>query len=185
MFDAATCRELAATIDEVRERFAGRPARFAHGDFCPVNALVEVADERPPATDHRPPTADHRRPMNDQRLTPNDESIDPQPPTPNPHPLRVVGLLDVDYARVADPLFDAAGGGWVVRYHHPERWIVAWPVLLRTAGITLDQDTLGRVRVLQRLRCLEAVDDARRAGVDAAGMWARRLNETLAWTYEL
>jgi hypothetical protein len=73
----------------------------------------------------------------------------------------------------------------VVRYHHPERWIVAWPALLRAAGISLDPATLARVRVLQRLRCLEAVDDARRAGADAAVMWARRLTETLGWAYAL
>jgi aminoglycoside phosphotransferase (APT) family kinase protein len=171
MFDQATFHELAATIDEVGERFAGRPACFAHGDFCPVNALVEVDDQQPTTNDRRPTTAD--------------EAIDPQPPTSNAQLLRVVGLLDVDYARVADPLFDAAWWGWVVRYHHQERWIAAWPMLLRAAGITLDQGTLGRVRVLQRLRCLEAADDARRAGVDAAAMWARRLIETLGWTYQL
>ncbi|HET9223476.1 MAG TPA: phosphotransferase, partial [Roseiflexaceae bacterium] len=78
MFDAATFRELTATIDEVRERFAGRPARFAHGDFCPVNALVEVADERPTTNDQRPTT-------NDEAIAPrfppiNDETIDRQPP---------------------------------------------------------------------------------------------------------
>jgi hypothetical protein len=170
MFDKATFRELAATIDEVRERFAGRKAGFAHGDFCPVNALVETTDHRPTTTGQRPPTNDsENREPSDHGLRATD------------YGLRVVGLLDVDYARVADPLLDAAWWGWIVRYHHPERWIVAWPALLRAAGISVDQAMLGRVRVLQRLRCLEAIDDAKRAGADAAVMWARRLSETLGW----
>jgi aminoglycoside phosphotransferase (APT) family kinase protein len=165
LFDQATRGELTATIDELGERFAGRAACFAHGDFCPVNALVETTDYRPPTTDEEPRT-ENREPRTNNTEHP---------------PLRVVGLVDLDYARVADPLFDAAWWGWVVRYHHPERWIVAWPELLRAAGFTVDQATLGRVRVLQRLRCLEATDDARSAGDDAAGMWARRLHETLGW----
>ena len=153
MFDQATFQELAATIDEVRERFAGRQACFAHGDFCPVNALVETIDHRPPTTDHRP-TAEYEN--REPKTKNHPESIRPRTGTPiqhppSPHlqhtPLRVVGLLDVDYARVADPLYDPAWWGWVVRYHHPERWIVAWPVLLRAAGITVDRDTLARVRV--------------------------------------
>jgi aminoglycoside phosphotransferase (APT) family kinase protein len=189
MLDEATFRELAATIDEVRERFAGRQAYFAHGDFCPVNALVESTDDPRPTTEY-----ENREPKTEN----HPEGTRPRTGTPIPQlrtdhttriaqhtPLRVVGLLDVDYARVADPLYDAAWWGWVVRYHHPERWIVAWPVLLRAAGITVDQDTLARVRVLQRLRCLEAVDDAKRAGADAAVMWARRLIETLGWAYGL
>ena len=178
LFDEATRRELATTIDQVRGHFTGRRACFAHGDFCPVNALVETTDHRPPTTDHRPPTTD-KEPITTQRV-PDRESSDHGPRTTG-YGLQVVGLLDVDYARVADPLFDAAWWGWVVRYHHPERWIVAWPELLRAAGISVDRAMLGRVRVLQRLRCLEAVDEARRAGVDAAIMWARRLHETLDW----
>src|SRR5262245_60225405 len=190
LFDEATRRELATTIDEVHGRFTGRRASFAHGDFCPVNALVETTDERPPTADNQPPTTEREREHKETRRQGDNEQPtinDTQYAIRNTQSTRlyVVGLLDVDYARVADPLFDAAWWGWVVRYHHPEYWVVAWPELLRAAGITLDQDTLGRVRVLQRLRCLEAVDDARRAGVDAAAMWARRLNETLAWAYEL
>jgi aminoglycoside phosphotransferase (APT) family kinase protein len=196
MFDEATRRELAKTIDEVRGYFTGRWACFAHGDFCPVNALVETTDVRRTTTGHQPPlphgsgqatTGSEEQEPSYYRLRATDRSRDTQPSRGYParntqhRSLRVVGLLDVDYARVADPLFDAAWWGWVVRYHHPERWIVAWPELLRAAAIAVDQAMLGRVRVLQRLRCLEAVDDARRASADAAIMWARRLHETLAW----
>jgi aminoglycoside phosphotransferase (APT) family kinase protein len=199
MFDETTFRELTATIGEVRECFAGRAACFAHGDFCPVNALVEAADDRQPTTDDRPmindqqSTTKHFRTENQEPRTPNLESRTPnaelrttdyEPIIQHP-PLRVVGLLDVDYARVADPLFDAAWWGWVVRYHHPERWVVAWPELLRAAGIRADQTMLRRVGVLQRLRCLEAVDEGRRARSNAAEMWARRLTETLGWADRL
>ena len=175
MFDAATRRELATTIDEVRGRFTARRACFGHGDFCPVNVLVEPTDHRPPTTD-----ADERE-LSDYRLQATGYGPITQCAVRDMQGLCVVGLLDVDYARVADPLFDAAWWGWVVRYHHPDRWIMAWPELLRAAGIPVDQAMLGRVRVLQRLRCLEAVDDARQAGADAAIMWARRLHETLDW----
>jgi aminoglycoside phosphotransferase (APT) family kinase protein len=185
MFDEATRRELARTIDEVRGRFAGRPACFAHGDFCPVNALVETTDHRPPLRHggSRARRGAGQATTDSENREPSDYGLrtDHAPRITHHAALHVVGLLDVDYARVADPLLDAAWWGWVVRYHHPKRWIVAWPELLRTTGISVDQAMMGRVRVLQRLRCLEAVDDARRAGADAAVMWARRLQETLGW----
>jgi aminoglycoside phosphotransferase (APT) family kinase protein len=137
LLDARSRDALAATIDAVAVRFAGRAARFAHGDFCPVNVLV--ADGR------------------------------------------VVALLDVEFARLADPLFDAAWWGWVVRYHHPGCWAAAWPALLGAAGITQDGPTLGRIQALQRLRCLELLDQAREPNPASAAMWAARLVETLQW----
>ena len=69
----------------------------------------------------------------------------------------MVGLLDLEFARIADPLFDAAWWGWVVRYHHPARWLHAWPQLLAAAGIADDKETAARIRVIQRLRCLEMI----------------------------
>ena len=137
LFEDPAHLTLAATIDEVVARFAGRAACFAHGDFCPVNVLLGGG--------------------------------------------QVVTLLDVEAARLADPLFDAAWWGWVVRYHHPDRWAVAWPALLASAGIADDDATRGRIRVLQRLRCLELADQARSFAPDAAVMWARRLGDTIGW----
>jgi len=133
----AEYQALAATIAEVPARFAGRPAQFAHGDFCPVNALVEGG--------------------------------------------RVVALLDVEFARVADPLFDAAWWGWVVRAHHPARWIAAWPRFLERAGIPADADTLHRIGILQRLRCLELLDDTITVDPARTALWQRRLIETMGW----
>lgn len=148
LLDGATTGALQATIAELPALFGGRAAVFAHGDFCPVNALIE-----PTPAD----TAEH----------------------PN---LALVGLLDFEFSRVADPLFDAAWWGWVVRYHHFERWVAAWPQLLAAAGIAPDDATQARVRVLQRLRCLEMIDDhARARQPEAAAMWVERLAATLAW----
>ena len=40
LLDDSASAALEATIAEVAARFAGRPAGFAHGDFCPVNVLL-------------------------------------------------------------------------------------------------------------------------------------------------
>jgi aminoglycoside phosphotransferase (APT) family kinase protein len=167
LLDAAAVAALEATIDEVPARFVGRAACFAHGDFCPVNVLV--ADGRP-TTDERPRTKE-----GEPSLTPLRSSLQPPAST-------IVALVDLEFARIADPLFDAAWWGWVVRYHHPERWVQAWPRLLAAAGIAEDAATLARVRVLQRLRCLEMLDDCARTRTKrAVGMWRERLTATLGW----
>ncbi len=149
---------LAATIERLPARFADRPACFAHGDFCPVNVLLGAADLGLGASGES-------------------EASGPNPQTPG-----VVGLLDLEFARMADPLFDAAWWGWVVRYHHPERWAAAYPQLLAAASISSDEPTLARIHDLQLLRCLEMVDyHARTARPTQAAMWADRLQETLGW----
>lgn len=137
-----THAQLAGTIAALPGLFAGRPPVFAHGDFCPVNALVL------PAAGGQPPE---------------------------------VALVDFDEARLADPLFDAAWWGWVVRFHHPERWRAAWPALLAAAGIQEGAATRARVRALQLLRLLEALDEARAHLPQAAGSWAQRLEQTAGW----
>lgn len=93
---------------------------------------------------------------------------------------RITALLDLEFARLAPPLFDAAWWGWVVRYHHPERWHACWPVLLRAAGIPDTLATQGRMQTLQRLRLLEQIASAV-AYPDRARFWAARLQATLAW----
>jgi hypothetical protein len=94
----------------------------------------------------------------------------------------VVGLLELEFARIADPQFDAAWWGWVVRYHHAERWVHAWPQLLAAAGIVDDAATAARIRVLQRLRCLEMIDYCAATRTrDVAQMWVERLGTTLGW----
>ena len=78
--------------------------------------------------------------------------------------------------------FDAAWWGWVVRYHHAERWLHAWPRLLAAASIPNNAETAARIRVIQRLRCLEMIDYCATTRTrDVADMWAGRLATTLGW----
>ena len=94
----------------------------------------------------------------------------------------VAALLDFEFARLADALFDAAWWGWVVRYHHPERWIAAWPALLAAGGIVPDAANAARIRSLHLLRCLEMLDDHAHSRVAGqASMWAERLHATVGW----
>lgn len=140
LLGGAAAAQVHALIGALPAAFAGRPAVFAHGDFCPVNALLDGA--------------------------------------------HVVGLLDLEFARMADALFDAAWWGWVVRYHHAGRWASAWPKLLAAAGIANDTATNLRIASLQRLRCLEMLDyHAHWRSSGRAAMWAERLQTTLQWQY--
>lgn len=94
---------------------------------------------------------------------------------------RVVAVLDWEFARLADPLFDIAWWGWIVAFHHPEVHRVAWPVFLEAAEVDSDPATAERLRSLVALRLLEALTAARRAGDSAAAAtWAERLGRTVA-----
>jgi aminoglycoside phosphotransferase (APT) family kinase protein len=158
LLDEPANAALEATIAELAARFVDRPAGFAHGDFCPVNVLLETGDWSLGTSDAG-----------------SASSLQPSA-------FNVVGLLDLEFARIADPLFDAAWWGWVVRYHHPARWIHAWPHLLAAAGIVDDEATSARIRVIQRLRCLEMIDYCATTRTrDVAQMWVERLAATLAW----
>lgn len=160
LLDEATIALLEQAIADVPHLLIGRGV-FAHGDFCPVNALVE----------------------DDGRQTMDDGTDAPAERLRNEQPASLVALLDVEFARVADPLFDAAWWGWVVRYHHYERWLGAWPELLAAAGIANDDLTNQRVRVLQVLRCLEMLgDNDAMHREDKLALWAQRSRETAAWT---
>jgi aminoglycoside phosphotransferase (APT) family kinase protein len=167
-------RILAALLAQLPALFANRPAVFAHGDFCPVNALL-LDDRRPTTDDGRQTTDDGRRTTDDGRQRTNNNEAAVGGPSSS------VGLLDFDEARMADALFDAAWWGWVVRYHHPERWHVAWPQFLLAASIPADTPTLERIRALQLLRLLEALDDARAHEPATALWWAERLHTTASW----
>jgi aminoglycoside phosphotransferase (APT) family kinase protein len=163
LLDTSTSAALEAAIAEVLARFADRPSCFAHGDFCPVNVLL----------------GDGRSGLGDGELVASIAlpTAIPHPPSPG-----VVGLLDLEFARLADPLFDVAWWGWVVRYHHAERWLHAWPQLLAAAGIANDAATAERIRVIQRLRCLEMIDYCATTRTrDVAEMWVGRLAATLKW----
>ncbi|GAB4210695.1 MAG: hypothetical protein OHK0022_44180 [Roseiflexaceae bacterium] len=145
---------LAATITEAATLLADRPACFAHGDFCPVNILL----------------AEDTLPEHETQAS----SLKPQAP-------RIAALLDLEFARVADPLFDAAWWGLIVRYHHPARWQVAWPHLLDAAGIPANAENLRRITAIQRLRCLETLDYYAAFDPDRARDWAGRMHVVLQW----
>lgn len=166
LLDGPAVAAIEAAVERLPTLFAARPAALAHGDYCPVNALIEARDLRQEA---RESAQDNAVPA------------DTLPPSPSLQPL-APSLIDFDEARLADPLYDAAWWGWVVRYHHPERWHAAWPELLAAAGIPWDAGTGARVGVLQLLRLLEALDEARRHEPTAAAGWAARLRETAAWS---
>jgi aminoglycoside phosphotransferase (APT) family kinase protein len=93
----------------------------------------------------------------------------------------VAALLDLEWARLADPLLDVAWWGWVVRFHHPGRWPVVWPAFLAAAGAAGEAERepaafAARVRTLQLLRLLELAERSR-AGAD----WIVRLAATAGW----
>jgi aminoglycoside phosphotransferase (APT) family kinase protein len=156
LLDIPVVAALEATIAELPAHFADRPAVFAHGDFCPVNVLIQHSNVQ---------TLRQAQGKLFERSN-----------------VEVVGVLDLEYARIADPLFDAAWWGWVVRYHHPERWVVAWPHLLAAAGIAPSAATTARMHALQRLRCLEMADYHAHEGTpESAAMWIERLGVTVGW----
>ena len=158
LISAANAAALRETIGTLETLFADRPSVFAHGDYCPVNVIVEQA--------------------RDWELAARSISQGPQPPAPSPQPLV---LIDFEFARIADPLFDAAWWGWVVRYHHEERWRVAFPQLLAAAGIANDAANQARIAAIQRLRLLETLDYYAALAPERGVQWAERLNLTSGW----
>lgn len=91
---------------------------------------------------------------------------------------RISALLDWEFARRADPLFDVAWWGWLVRYHHPGEYAAAWPILLEAAAFhKQDERFEDQVFTLQALRLLEL---ATTSGESSARlMWTLRLSETM------
>jgi len=87
----------------------------------------------------------------------------------------LTGLIDLESARLADPLFDPAWWAWTVSFAHAPA--DAWPEFLAGAGI--EDDRLDeRVRALQILRMLELLNGAT-LSADIARVVAGRLKETL------
>jgi aminoglycoside phosphotransferase (APT) family kinase protein len=100
-------------------------------------------------------------------------------PAPGRRGGTIAALLDLEFARLADPLLDAAWWGWIVRFHHADRWPAAWPAFLAAAGGPNASAAFSdRIKVLQLLRLLELLN---RAGPRAAASWAARLAVTARW----
>jgi aminoglycoside phosphotransferase (APT) family kinase protein len=91
----------------------------------------------------------------------------------------VVALLDLERARLAHPLYDAAWWTWIIQHHHPERTRSAGDAFLAAAGIERDRRTLGLLDLLAVLQCLEML-----AGVPVRASaerreWATRVGAAL------
>jgi Ser/Thr protein kinase RdoA (MazF antagonist) len=90
-------------------------------------------------------------------------------------PGRVTAVLDLDRARVAHPLFDAAWFMWVVTHHHPQVAQAAWRGYARGARLPLQIP--AAFAWLQPLQLLERAATARsRSERDT---WAARLEAVL------
>jgi aminoglycoside phosphotransferase (APT) family kinase protein len=88
---------------------------------------------------------------------------------------RVVGLLDLERARLAHPLYDAAWWTWIVGHHHPDRAATASASFLAAAGIDADRATDRILGIIGALACLEALAALPRRAVDQRLEWARRV----------
>jgi aminoglycoside phosphotransferase (APT) family kinase protein len=89
---------------------------------------------------------------------------------------RINALLDVEFARVAHPTFDAAWWDWVIRFHYP----AAWPALRDAFDAAAGFSATDRedIVALQQLRALELLADATPASQDT---WVERVERTAAW----
>jgi len=101
----------------------------------------------------------------------------------------VVGLLDLERARLAHSLFDAAWWVWIVRHHHPERLTAAGGSFLAAAGIDPGDPATGRqLRWIAALQCLEMLAHTRASGSASAtrqrGEWALRVGEAVRRLHE-
>lgn len=95
---------------------------------------------------------------------------------------RLTGLLDPEFARPADPLFDVAWWAWLVHFHTPDPFERAWPHFLEGAGVDAAAEGFPeRIFALQAARVLEVVDHAAQYGEANQRMWAARLHQTLDW----
>jgi aminoglycoside phosphotransferase (APT) family kinase protein len=94
---------------------------------------------------------------------------------------KVVALLDFERARIAHPLFDAAGWRWIRRHHHPERWAAAGTAFRATAGLDDSPETTARLDLLAALQCLEMLHRSRARPAATRREWVARLLRVLDW----
>jgi aminoglycoside phosphotransferase (APT) family kinase protein len=91
----------------------------------------------------------------------------------------VVALLDLERARLAHPLFDAAWWRWIIRYHHPARWPAASGAFLSAAGIEQNPGTLTQLDMLAVLQCLEMLAATPPGRPPTRREWADRIVHVL------
>lgn len=83
-------------------------------------------------------------------------------------------LLDLESARIGDPLLDAAWFRWIVGYHHPELLPAAWEAFSTAAGLSVDAGAGAAIEAYPVLRILEilATEEPPR---DARPRWHEQL----------
>lgn len=93
---------------------------------------------------------------------------------------RPVALLDLERARFAHPLFDAAWWRLIVRCHHPTIWQEAVGAFATAAGLGRTPVALARLDSLAILQCLEnlAVSPKRS---ESGRQWVECLLRALDW----
>jgi Ser/Thr protein kinase RdoA (MazF antagonist) len=92
---------------------------------------------------------------------------------------RLVGLLDLETMRIADPLLDAAWFDQIVGYHHPAVRAAAWAGYIEGSGLGLDNPVARPlIRLLAMARILELLDEPG-LNQDARTRWLDHLRENL------
>jgi aminoglycoside phosphotransferase (APT) family kinase protein len=88
-------------------------------------------------------------------------------------------LLDFEHAGMGPAELDVAWWGWVVRHHHPEAWMAAWPTFVAAAGLEPGQAG-ARLHEL----VLRTLSDRAAAANDAEARrrWLDRLSAARTWT---
>jgi aminoglycoside phosphotransferase (APT) family kinase protein len=89
----------------------------------------------------------------------------------------ITAIVDLEFARLAHPAFDACWWDWVVRFHYPSKWRPLREAFEAAGG--LDDLEADDLLVLQQLRTLEFVSEAPAA---TRPMWVERLEVTARWT---
>ena len=89
---------------------------------------------------------------------------------------RIVGLLDVEFARLAHPAFDACWWDWVIRFHYPTKWPALRDAFDAAGG--LGASSRDDVLALQKLRALELLATASPA---SRSLWLQRVERTATW----
>jgi aminoglycoside phosphotransferase (APT) family kinase protein len=88
-------------------------------------------------------------------------------------------LLDLESARIGDPLLDAAWCRWIVRYHHPELAAATWAAFTDAAGLRDDPGLDALLDAYAVARILELVADQERSRA-ARERWVAQLRAALA-----
>ena len=92
----------------------------------------------------------------------------------------LAALLDFEFARLGEPLLDAAWFECIVAFHHPAEAVDAWESFVSSSGLD-DAEPITRalLRILPLIRLLEILEDDRLSAT-AADRWIRILRACLA-----